>query len=400
MYTFSKAVKVMIVVCAVLLTGAYSELSDVPTRGRVRLNDKTIITDWGTVLHGCCWALDMIKNPPPREDLVAVKQCGVNCVHIYFEKYDKGETPGYNTAKMDQFVEWCREESLYVIMTIGGSIVGPWNDGRQWELNAIKNIWAIYAPRYADQTHVIYEIKNEGCNGTFHCDEPVMQMYHDMYLFLREKAPDTHILLMSHSNLAGGTPSLMEDVERLGPDIDWSNASIAFHGYGGGGGAGSDGGFQEQVIKDMNAAGIGMTMTECWSNIGLEPHYENAQISYMPMVGCFSPMAKQKCDAQHKLNLSYAPDFGSWPKAHVEHVPVQVEPLTARAKRPAARGRSAIVFPFVTDLSARDDFQAVYDLSGRLLWRRTDSSGAANGAGGFAGPKDVGARTLVVRYAD
>jgi hypothetical protein len=373
------------------------------TRGRVTLNGRTIISDWGTLLRMACWSLDMQMDNPSRDELKTIKECGVNALHVYFERCDEPYARGrmgHNVEKMDELVEWCRQESLYVVMTIGGSIVGEWNDGMAWELDSIRKIWEIYAPRYADQTHVIYEIKNEGCNGTFHCDEPVMQMYHDMYMLIREKAPKTHILMMSHSNLAGGTASLMEDVERLGPDIDWTNASFAFHGYAGGGGAGGSGEFQEQVIYDMSEQGYGMTMTECWPNRGLEGYYERAQISYMPMVGCFGPMASQKCSAQRSLGLSYAPDFGSWPQQHVEHISVAAKAASSPARRRAAAGRSAVVFPIVTSRLLRGDIQAVYDLSGRLLWHR--GGGASGTHNGRAAPiaRGLMSRPLLVKYAD
>ncbi len=365
------------------------------TRGRVTNNGTTIITDWGTLLRGGCWALDMIRGLPPRQDLVTIKQCGVNLVHVYFEKYDASYCyVGYNAERMDTLVEWCRQESLYVIMTIGSSIVGTWNDGRTWELDSIKAIWRFYAPRYADQTHVIYEIKNEACNATFHCEEPVMQMFRDVYRLIRESAPQTHILLLSHSNLKGGINSLLEDIERLDSVVDWTNASIAFHGYG------TTGEFQEDAVKAATDAGCAMTMTECWPNTGLEGHYEHAQISYAPMAGCFSPMAQRKCDQMKKCNLSYAPDFGSWPQQHVEHIPLVVEALFAPAGRAADKGRSTVLFPLIRNSVLRGDVRAVYDLSGRLLWRRTDNANAASDGEGFIVPKGAGARTVVVKYAD
>jgi hypothetical protein len=192
----------------------------------------------------------------------------------------------------------------------------------------------------------------------------------------------------------------MEDVERLGPDIDWTNASFAFHGYAGGGGAGGSGEFQEQVIQDMSDSGYCMTMTECWPNQGMEEHYERAQISYMPMVGCFGPMASQKCAGQHRLSVSYAPDFGSWPQQHVEHLPVAVQKLDTPAGRRAARKQNTVVFPFVTDRLAQGDIQAVYDLSGRLLWHRgAEACGTDNGRSTDI-PKSLISRPLLLKYAD
>ncbi len=390
MDTLRKALKVAVVACVVLLVWPDSSESfdfGPPTRGRVTMNGKTIITDWGTLLRGGCWALDMIRNLPPRQDLVTIKQCGVNCVHVYFEKYDASYCyPGYNAERMDTLVEWCREESLYVIMTIGSSILGPWSAEKMKDVNAIKAIWEVYAPRYADQTHVIYEIKNEPGWAE-------VNIARACYPIMRAAAPETHILQGSYSNVAGGPSRVLAPIDSLKGVIDWSNASIAFHGYV------ASGEFQEAVIKTVNDAGYCMTMTECWANKGYEQHYEHAQISYCPMAGCFNPMAQRKCDQMKKLNPSYAPDFGSWPQAHVEHLPLPVETLCAPAGRPAAWGQSAVVFPFVMNRSPRGDVQAVYDLSGRLLWSSRPDSHQANSSGAAEIPKDLGSRPLLLKYA-
>jgi len=362
------------------------------TRGRVTNNGTTIISDWGTLLRGACWALDMIKHTPPREDLAAIKLCGVNCLHVYFERYDApygNGGAGYNLDPMDTIVEWCRQESLYVIMTIGGSITGNWSEAKWADVNAIKAIWEIYAPRYADQTHVIYEIKNEPGWAE-------VNIARTSYPVMRAAAPETHILQGSYSNVAGGPGRVLWPIDSLKGVIDWSNASIAFHGYG----AGATGEFQENVIKIVNDSGYAMTMTECWANTGFEQHYEHAQISYCPMCGCFTPLAKQKCDGQHKLNPSYAPDFGSWPQQHVEHIPVTVAGLFAPARRDVGRGPGAVLFPFITNRVVKTDVRAAYDLSGRLLWHSGAESDGANNSGvtGFA--KALGSRPLLLKYAD
>ncbi len=229
-------------------------------RGRVRVQAPAVVSDWGTPLRGCCWGLDRNRTTPTRQQLAALKQCGLNTFHVYCEltTSSSGKPVGYNATNMDSIVTWCRQESLYVIMTHGGPI-------KETPLQKILDIWKFYAPRYADQTHVIYEIKNEGCYETFHCAEPVLQMYKDAYKIIRESAPETHVMLLSHSNLKGGINSLWEDIERFGDDIDWSNASIAFHGYG------TTGAFQAQAAEELGAEGYAMTCTEFPVNMETPP---------------------------------------------------------------------------------------------------------------------------------
>ncbi len=358
-----------VALAGVALLALYASAGDfVPggpcTRGRVRMNGTTIVTDWGTLLRGACWALDMIKNVPPREDLATIKQCGVNCVHVYFERYDApygNGGAGYNVDKMDTLVEWCRQESLYVIMTIGGSIVGPYSAARQVEVDKCKAIWALYAPRYADQTHVVYEVKNEP-------DMFQSRVEGACYPVMHEAAPNTHVLLGSYSTVINGVDWMLNPIRANYDIFDWDNTSIAFHGYDP---SGHDPGPQQEgIIKGCNDSGYCVTMTECWANTGLEEHYEKMQISYCPMKGCFTPMATQKCEGQHKLNPSYAPDFGSWPQEHIEYPTLtEWEPWNNRTQQATTQA-----YRLTIGALPRGNVTAVYDISGRTLWRQRENS--------------------------
>jgi len=257
---------------------------------------------------------------------------------------------------MDSIVEWCRQESLYVVMTFGGPI-------RNTNLQKILDIWEFYAPRYADQTHVVYEIKNEGCYETYHCAEPVMQTYRDAYEIIRKHAPDTHVLLLSHSNLKGGINSLWEDVDRLSTVVDWSNASFAFHGYA------PSAGEQVNMIRELGAKGYAMTCTEFPNSGELVRAYESAGISYAHFEACWGGNRSlgDICAHVKKYGISWQPDFGDWPQPHVDHVP-----LEAKAARHApARNRDGTVIESSAVRSLpQTDMYAVYDLAGRVLWRR------------------------------
>ncbi len=347
------------------------------TRGRVTMNGKTIVTDWGTLLRMGCWGLDMARSVPPLEDFKTIKQCGVNGVHVYFEKYDASySVVGYNAERMDTIVEYCRQESLYVVMTIGSSIVGNWSEAMMKDVNACKAIWEFYAPRYADQTHVIYEIKNEPGWAE-------VNIARACYPVMRAAAPETHILQGSYSNVAGGPGRILGPINSLEGVIDWSNASIAFHGYV----AGGD--FQENVIKIVNDSGYCMTMTECWANSGLEEHYEHAQISYAPMAGCFTPMAQRKCEQMKKCSLSYAPDFGDWPQHHIDYPTLTKWPSWNTCVGSATANTHRLVFGAV----AQGNVATVYDISGRTLWRQR-----GNGTYPAATRPGANSRVLVVDY--
>lgn len=297
------------------------------------------------------------------DDLIATKACGLNAMHIYCEKNDD-KPVGFEAANMDTVVEWCRRESLYVVMTFGNSHLPSYGK--------VVEFWKFYAPRYAAMTHVIYEIKNEACSATFHCADNAMQMYIDCHKIIRDSAPDAHVMFMSHSNLKGGLQSLYDDVERLGPDVDWTKASIAFHGYA------PSAGEQVQMINAMGAEGYAMSCTEYPSGAGLTGTYESAGISYFHFLACWPPFRTPGtiCPALKGYGLSYKPDFGSWPQPHVEHIPLQIVSPGLRAED---LGSGAGAYRLVPGAELDGAVGAVYDLRGRLLWRKTGEGGTAGG---------------------
>jgi hypothetical protein len=332
------------------------------TRGRVTLDAQAVLSDWGTLLRGACWSQDSHGNVFNRQDLDVLKNCGLNTIHLYAEKNDD-KPVGFEVEHVDSIVEWCRQDSMYVILTFGNSYL-------QGGYDKVLEFWRFYAPRYKDMTHVIYEEKNEGCYGTYHCEEAPMQCYRDCYEIIREIAPETHVMMMSHSNLQGGINPLYEDIDRLGPEIDWTNASIAFHGYG------TTGGFQEEAARKLGGDGYAMTCTEFFPNGGLEAAYESAAISYCHFIWCDwinGRSIEAHCERIKPLNLSYEPDFGNWPRPHIDPPVVGIAsygPTTG-----SRLSQSAVSRLFLNPALPRDA-QAVYDLRGRLVWRNQPDMGS------------------------
>ncbi len=364
---------------AVLLVSAgLAGETKVMTRGRVRLNGTTIVTDWGTPLRGACWGLDMCKCIFPKEDLKRLKQCGLNAIHVYTELTTSTSTApiGYNAEIMDSIVSWCREESLYVIMTHGGPI-------KNSPIDKIADIWRFYAPRYADETHVVYEPKNE--------PDDFVEIARTCYPIIRESAPETHVLLISTSNIKVGVRELLDPVAVLGDEIDWTNASIAYHGYG------TTGQFQEEAIKTCNDSGYGVTCTEFWPGQGLEQSYERAGISYCHFTWCANMQGRgieATCDRVTPLNLSYVPDFGNWPQPHIDYSTLtKWQPWSEQ--RPLDGG---VVYRLVLGGVAQGNARTVYDLSGRTLWRREgNATGGADRRTARILP-GADSRVLVVGY--
>jgi hypothetical protein len=352
----------------------------VQTRGRVRNNGTTIVTDWGTRLRMACWGMDICRCLFEREELRDLKNCGLNGIHVYLEltTTNAPEPIGYNAERMDSLVSWCRQESLYVVITHGGPI-----DNSTVEKCA--KVWEFYAPRYADETHVVYEIKNEP-------NLKAIDVNRECFKVIRQYAPETHVLCLSYSNIRSGASRITNAIDELGDAIDWSNASVAYHGYG------TSGEFQEDAIKTINDYGYAVTCTEFWPANHLELNYERAGISYAHFQWCaiiYGRGIEATCDRIKGIAFDYEPDFGNWPKPHIDP-PVQAtwQPWLKQGRACAPISRR-VVFGGMP----KGDVRAIYDLTGRALWQQEGSNGLAGGARREAAIRRKGPAGLIVEYA-
>ncbi len=345
------------------------------TRGRVHNNGVTIVSDWDTPLRGGCWCMDCHSGVFAREELVTAKLCGLNAIHVYAEKNDD-KPVGYEAENIDSVVEWCRQESLYVVIVFGNS--------KLTNYSKVDQFWDFYAPRYADQTHVIYEPKNEGDNVAANAVRWHAQ--------IRAVAPETHILFCSYSNLQQNIKYAMNDINKIGDGVDWSNASISYHGYG------MSGSFQENLVKGLNDSGYCMTMTEFpFGTAGdVVRVFERLGMSYFWFEACWGGDRSLKDICRYiNMGLSWQPDVGDWPQPHVER------PVVESAREVRARGfvaGPAGVCRLMPLGFARGPVQSVYDLRGGLVWRAPGS--AADNADGYAagGSRRRPSQLYVVKY--
>lgn len=214
--------------CVILLTtNLFSQ-----QRGRPYLSNGTVVADNGSLLRGCYIATDYYHFNPSgikagtKEGITkAATEYGMNAFHFYCGWY---ATPtGRYQPLADSLVKWTREAGVYLVITIGG-----WDKNGRFDSLKVMNFWDYYAPRYADETHVIYEIQNEAqfvCNSASH--DSTINMEIEAYNIIRSAAPETHVMFMSY----GGIPNLQylqTDINALETGgVDFSNASIAYHGY-------------------------------------------------------------------------------------------------------------------------------------------------------------------------
>ena len=219
-------------------------LADVNVRARptidTSLGYNVILSDLNTLLRGVSLTFDggdpydpnQIKNLPTAEQLASlVNDYGFNSVHVYLEG-DAEQNPdpvGINEAIADELVELTRDAKMYLIITVG-------NNGENGAIHSMEktlDFWRLYANKYKDETHVIFEAHNEPVsliNENWTDADWARQA--QMYQTIREAAPDTMILLGSFMSFFGGPEAIAgaDGLKEQFPDI-WNNAGFAFHAY-------------------------------------------------------------------------------------------------------------------------------------------------------------------------
>ncbi len=289
-------------------------------RGRPYINaaKTTFVADNGNLLRGAIISTETGSSPSVAQ-LEGIKAVGLNAVHCYAERRDYGYSAGARYAAVDLAVQRTREAGLYLVITIGGG---------GFDANFNSAFWNFYAPRYAHETHVLYEIQNEPAAGSppYSGNAALMQMQLTCYNIIRAAAPDTPVMFMSYSSFENG-PGVLQDIAALGSSVDWSKACIAFHGYGERGPAAI-----RQCLETVLAAGYPCFQTEFyrwpWGTgnfaLGSGPSLyqdvdetgdlERLGVSWLS----FLTLAGVTNDARFKTPLNrggvtWTPDFGTWP---------------------------------------------------------------------------------------
>lgn len=298
-------------------------------RGRPTLDADgvTFVGDNGQLLRGP-FASTEWGNPPPLSAIQEIKLSGANAIHLYGEVFDpnyatgvpgSGTAPGYAVGRIDQMVQMTRDEGLYLVLTIG-------NGGNNGSFNYdyVIDFWSFYAPRYANEAHVIYEVQNEPHAWSAPYPQAALTMEADAYALIRSLAPDTPILLFSFAVLGSG-PDAVSDINWVSAaaSVDWSNAGVAIHGYAGyeataasaeyilNAGypvfmtefAGSDWGDQGTVVDiemvaDLERLGISWLTFQ-----HIPPNFISSSYN--------DPTAFD--DLIDRAGISWSPDYGNWP---------------------------------------------------------------------------------------
>ena len=288
-------------------------------RGRVQIQDGTVVTDKGSLLRGVLdrnYYLDFAWEEH-KQNIKSIKEYGLNCVHMYMNGPDVS-SPEENQTYYDSIVNWTREDSLYLVLTPSWKIG---DDG--YDIEFIREFWKYYANRYKDETHLIFEIANEPQLYNAPYDSLTLEMHRSVYDTIRRYAPETHIMLMSYAFNINADSAVM-DIQKLGTGIDWSNASISGHGYVYSAEATRD------FIRELQDSGYAVSITECpsvgngWTtrylNKAFYRLFEEEFISSLHHIEIKhlveNPYVFKK--VIESSNIRWTPDFGTWPESLTE----------------------------------------------------------------------------------
>lgn len=310
-------------------------------RGRPRLNAArtTFVGDNGQLLRGPYTSTEW-TSAAPYDQIKRIKELGFNAVHLYAECFDPkypaagSKAPGYAVNEIDKIVQSTKELGLYLVITIGNG-ANNGNHNARWA----KDFWNFYAPRYAKETHVMYEIHNEpvawGPPYSSSTANPpgAVDMEIEVYRTIRAHAPDTPVLLFTYAVFGGkgGATEALKDIRAFNRAVFgnenavWTNEAVGFHGYAG---------WQDTTVavEELLKAGYPCMMTEyaggAWgSGMGgfdIELTYELERLGvswltfqYIPPTGVSDDVTKPEYFSALVENsgLSWTPDYGNWPVA-------------------------------------------------------------------------------------
>lgn len=310
-------------------------------RGRPHLNAArtTFVGDNGQTLRGPFTSTEW-TGPVPAQNIANMKALGFNAVHLYAESFDasyptNGSTaPGYSAANVDAIVAATRTNGLYLVITIGNGA----NNGN-YNAAYITNFWKFYAPRYANETHVLFEIQNEPVSWgpsylTSSSPPGGVNMEIAAYNTIRAYAPNTPVLLFTYAvfNGSGGASAALTDIHAFNTSVFgnanavWTNEAVAFHGYGAGWQSTST------AASNLVAAGYPCVMTEYAGSLWGSDHgcldaemtseWERLGISWLtfhfiPPTGVSDDVTRPDVYSNIVVNsgLSWTPDFGNFPPA-------------------------------------------------------------------------------------
>jgi hypothetical protein len=212
-----------------------------PSAGGCQLGNHGPVRGWAQVANGTLLADDgcLLRGGAPYADVtLGYLQFMHDTDHFNYIRYPGwiggwyGD-PNYdvrslqdNITYIDAVLAYAKQTGMYVdIVYISGPCDTSWG--------LVNQFWQTVAPRYANETNVIYELKNE----PDYCESDMSQLANDeatTYQLVRSLSPNTPIIawsfisLLDPDNNGAGLVNTLSQASQ----IDYSNAVVGFHPYG------------------------------------------------------------------------------------------------------------------------------------------------------------------------
>jgi hypothetical protein len=219
-----------------------------------------------------------------------------------------------------------------VILTIGCGT----HNGEIINYNWCKDFWAFYAPRYKNRSHVIYESHNEpGPYNPAAWSSTDWWRQVDLWYTIRNYAPNTHILTCSFMSFNDGPAALKGISYMKSCGVDFSNTSVAFHGYETQSSVEgcittfqkADGGTSPALLCtefDPATSTAANNDTKVAFNNMIESHFIGwVEFTFLragdgDLAGFFKPVVENN-------GILWTPDFGTWPACAATQEPIDRE---------------------------------------------------------------------------
>lgn len=232
--TRKRTIAIRVIVLFVLLLGlsaVAAATASAAERGRVRIQNGTVVSDRNTILRGATNTLLASYTKDWSFWRYLNVTLGLNAVRFGVKTITIGRTVEQQLPGLDNAVNAAAANNLYLMINNS-------TEPGEYNLTELKKFWSVVASRYRDRTHVFYEMTNEPTKGSPQWGDA--RQYTDqvradikaIYDIMRSGAPNTHIVLFSGANVFPDCNTYATMVAKL-PGIDWTKTSIGFHHYGG-----------------------------------------------------------------------------------------------------------------------------------------------------------------------
>ena len=209
------------------------------SRGWARVSNGTLVADDGCLLQ--------MAYSNERDTLSAYQDLHDNGHYntiryaIFLGQWYNDSQPGQSIAdienQLDNVISLAQQTGMYVLVDNHNTLPDPTGSGfgcPDWSADVA--IWSAVAPRYANNSNVIYQIQNEPdwCGSENYSD--IARNEDQLYQLIRSYAPNTPIFAWTFLNPLWVSNAGLQAVLAQAPDINYSNATVDFHAYSAGSG--------------------------------------------------------------------------------------------------------------------------------------------------------------------